>query len=236
MISFVHATSSANAQLIDADLTLLPRGNKEGNWTREYQVPSAAEFVYFSNPIDTVGGHFHGLRVALRDGSDEYVLYKVDDLPEENLYPEENFFCPAGPYEIDAAQEGQKKMRENKHLWKDAYNKRGLCAHLGPVSVKNAEREVFKIKESPIKWMTEPVWTFNEMEFRWQIVTKSALPIIRERLDQYHFFNSGPNYTWHAWRLKTDAEGNRVKNEEGTRWLDETVLVTSTRDYDTFPE
>jgi hypothetical protein len=188
-MTYSHATSAANAQQIEASLSLLPRGNKPGNWVREFQQASHPEMVYLTNThLNSLSTEFHGLRTALTDKSDEMVIYHFDILPEDKLYPEDNYFMPSltSLYKDDLI-EAQTKILPNKDKWLESWEQIGSVCYRGPLDPRDARIERIPIKQSRMAFMAEPEWTINEFEFRWQFMVLTKKPMVIERISEYKF-------------------------------------------------
>ncbi len=140
-----HGTSVANTENDILNTGLKPRNGK-GNWFRETQHPSMENIVYLTNEIHN--SEFYAARTAMISGSDCAIIQV--DVPEDNLYPDENLFQKNYLYDKDEMKEMQDKVLENRSMWIESLEKRGMVGHMGIIPkerILNIRK--FKIEDSP---------------------------------------------------------------------------------------
>ena len=153
-----HGTSASNLPSIYKE-GIRPRQGI-GNWFRATQAPSLEGFVYLANNYFVA--EFHAARTAVLTNS-TCAIFDID-VEEDNLYPDENFFCEDTVLYKNDIIEAQSKVINNKNLWKDCLEKRSMVSHKGTISKNKicnlmtfpVEKSVFYtyIKHMPTKDIT----------------------------------------------------------------------------------
>src|SRR6185503_917459 len=186
MIDYLfHGTSTANSQSIFSS-SLMPRQDK-GNWYFKGQVPSLEGMVYLTNNPNSAS--FYGLRTAILKEEKFYSIIQVNKVDEDNLYPDENYFCPpCTSIYAKEMKEAQGKVLENQKLWNDCLAVRKLVAYKG-----NIERNKLGVLCSrPIK---ENIWyflvdgkeTIREFNFRMEMWIQARATLNIAYKDKYYF-------------------------------------------------
>jgi hypothetical protein len=133
----MHGTSSSNVNSILMH-GICPR-NGNGTWAREEHTPSIMDHVYFTNSKTTA--EFYSFRTAIISNSDCCIISV--DVDETNLFPDENLFNETFLLNKDDVLNSQKKVIENKSLWKKSLDTTNKVSHKGVVE-PNRIRSIMK--------------------------------------------------------------------------------------------
>ena len=202
-MKFYHGTAASSAQTILAT-SLCPRLD-EGNWFSKGQVNSHPEMVYLGTTI--LQAEFYGLRAALVKGDQTYTVLGIEDLPEDNFYPDENFFT-VSPNHIYAEEmlAAQARVLENKNAWKAALEKRGVICHRGAIPPHLIHKEYeLPLRENLNYFLVKNNPTLAEFDLRFVLMTACGVPFHNdlEIMSQFRFEVIGNRYN-----LYTPIDGN----------------------------
>jgi len=201
-----HGTSNSNASLIEVT-GLKPRRKLKtrGNWTSTYHTPSHQDFVYLATQESSAA--FHAIRTALVKGETEATIIKVE-VPEENLYPDENALCAEESYvkTIDDMRKGKRRIKKSKDKLKSSLENWQICTHLGAIPANAiVEKKKFDIHNNEYWPIYRGCQTAQDFDKRlnmfiyaqqWRLITwnsheefKALLSQIKVEGDFMHFPN-----------------------------------------------